>query len=144
MQPKLKNRNASGLLRCILHIATALVPSVVSAIDWTGTSGAFGAGANWAGGVVPSATTANIANSGTASITTGNVYSVTTLSLGNFSGVGSISQDGGSITATSQVMIGGTNTNGGTGTGVYTISGGTLTSSSGNEFWVGTRGGTGT
>lgn len=144
MQLTPRNSKAQRLLWCVLQIATTLVPSVVSAIDWTGTSGAFGAGANWAGGVVPSATTANIANSGTASITTGNVYSITTLSLGNFSGVGSITQDGGSITATSQVMIGGTNTNGGTGTGIYTISGGTLTSSSGNEFWVGTRGGTGT
>ncbi|MEO5915368.1 MAG: autotransporter-associated beta strand repeat-containing protein [Luteolibacter sp.] len=138
------SRKALRHLRSILQLMPALVPTVAGAIDWSGMTGSFGTGANWAGGVVPAATTANIANSGTAAVTTGNAFSVTTLSVGNFSGIGSILQDGGSITATSQVMIGGTNANGGTGVGTFAMSGGTLTSTSGNEFWVGTRGGTGT
>lgn len=122
----------------------ALLPLTASAIDWSGATGPFGTGSNWTGGNVPSATSANITNSGTATIASGNSFSVTTLFLGHQSGTGTITQNGGAITASSQVSIGGTNNFGGTGTGTYTISGGTLTSSGGGEFWVGSRGGTGT
>ncbi len=124
--------------------ALVLLPLTASAIDWSGSTGPFGTGSNWSGGNVPSGNSANITNTGTATIATGNSFSVTSLFLGNFSGTGSITQNGGAITATSQVSIGGTNNNGGTGTGSYAISGGTLTSSGGGEFWVGSRGGTGT
>ncbi|WP_052573833.1 GH32 C-terminal domain-containing protein [Haloferula sp. BvORR071] len=134
---------SSPFLRAAAGVLT-LLPMVAAAIDWSGATGPFGTGSNWAGGNVPSANSANIANSGTATIAGGNSFSVTTLFLGNHSGTGSITQSGGAITSTSQVSIGGDNANGGTGTGSYTISGGTLTSSGGGEFWVGSRGGTGT
>lgn len=140
----MRSRNKKSTLPRILLGAVVSWPTWVQAIDWSGATGAFGTGTNWVGGSVPTGTTANITNSGSATIATGNNFSVTTLSLGNFSGTGTITQNGGAITATSQVMIGGTNTNGGSGTGTYTISGGTLTSSGSGEFWVGSRGGTGT
>lgn len=127
----------------VLTAGAVLFPLSAEAVDWSGGTGGFGVGSNWTGGTVPAGTTANIANAGTATVAAGDAFSVTTLTLGNFSGTGSITQTGGAVTATSQIMIGGTNTNGGTGTGTYTISGGTLTSSGGNEFWIGTRGGTG-
>ncbi|MEK7953744.1 autotransporter-associated beta strand repeat-containing protein [Luteolibacter soli] len=132
------------LFRRVTVGSLALVPMLAGAVDWSGATGPFGTGSNWNGGAVPNGNSANITNGGTAAITGGNAFTVTSLFLGSFSGVGSITQDGGTITATSQVSIGGTNTNGGTGTGSYTMSGGALTSSGGGEFWVGSRGGTGT
>jgi len=144
MKPFLTIQRSVRILRVMAFSTASWLPLTASGVDWTAAGGAFGTGANWAGGSVPSAATANISNGGTASITTGNSFSVTTLWLGNFSGSGSVIQDGGAITATNQVMIGGTNTNGGTGVGTYAMSGGSLSSTSGNEFWIGTRGGTGT
>jgi PEP-CTERM motif len=119
----------------------ALLAPAASAIDWSGTTGHFGTGTNWAGGIVPSGTNATIENGGTATVTTGDVFGVTVLTVGGHSGSGSVTQDGGAVSAT-QIRLGGDDGGGGTGVGTYSISGGTLTGT-GGEMWIGSKGGTG-
>ncbi|MES2439695.1 MAG: autotransporter-associated beta strand repeat-containing protein [Verrucomicrobiota bacterium] len=143
MKPLRKTDKTSLAVMKWIMGGAALVPSLASAIDWTGTTGSFGTGTNWNGGVVPSATTANIANGGTAGINGGDVFGVTALTLGNHAGTGFITQDGGALTAT-QVIIGGDNASGSTGQGIYSISGGSLSGTGNTEMWIGSKGGTGT
>lgn len=120
----------------------SLLPTIASAVDWTGTTGSFGDGLNWSGGIVPAGAPANVANGGTATITTGDSFGVATLTAGGHAGTGTISQDGGALT-TGQIIIGGDNNPGGTGVGNYNLSGGSV-SAIGSEMWVGSRGGPGT
>lgn len=131
----------SAILPRIVFGASALVPSMAGAIDWSGTTGPFTDPANWTGGVVPSATTATIANGGTANITTGNTIGLTFFYVGGHAGTGFVIQDGGDVTS-SRIILGGDDGGGGTGQGTYALSGGTL-AGTGGEMWIGSKGGTG-
>jgi autotransporter-associated beta strand protein len=122
--------------------ASILLPGLASAVDWDGAVGNFGTATNWVGDVVPSGTSATIANGGQAVIGDGGIFNLITLGLGGHSGVGTVTQTGGFLSAT-QVSIGGDDGGGGTATGTYNITGGSLEQGD-SEFWVGTKGGTGT
>lgn len=142
MKTKIQYNPARSLvLARIVFAASALLPSVACAIDWSGTTGPFTDPANWTGGVVPSATEATIANGGTSNITTGSTIDLTFFYVGGHAGTGFVSQDGGDVTA-SRVILGGDDSGGSTGQGTYSISGGTL-ANTGGEVWIGTKGGTG-
>ncbi|RYD31113.1 MAG: hypothetical protein EOP87_15340, partial [Verrucomicrobiaceae bacterium] len=137
---KSKTHPMFSLVR-IAFAASALLPSVACAIDWSGTTGPFGDASNWTGGAVPSAADATISNGGTATITTGNTFGVNSFKVGGHAGTGFVTQDGGSVTAT-QFILGGDDAGGATGQGTYTMSGGSL-SGPGGEMWIGSKGGTG-
>lgn len=146
MKNKFRAKSPASMLGWILFPATTLIPGIAMAVDWTGGTGGFGVATNWDGGVVPSNVPASILNAGTATVGAGDNFTVGVLSLGGHSGQGTITQDGGAMSA-SQIVLGGDNVFDGTGVGTYTITSGTLTGTATGdpgELWVGSRGGVGT
>ncbi len=116
-------------------------------IAWDGATGPFGSGTNWDGDTVPgSGDIAHILNGGTAQIASPDSFTIQRLVLGGFSGTGSLEISGGMLALTlggHNAYIGGNDSNGGTGSGILNISGGSLVAG-GGEFLIGSRGGTGT
>jgi autotransporter-associated beta strand protein len=129
-----------------LTIASILLASQAAtmAADWNTTTGLFSDPNSWNPvGVPTGSTAANILNGGTAQIVNGDNFGVGVFSIGGQTGVGTVTQSGGSITAT-QIILGGSDTNGSTGVGTYTMTGGTLAGNGADkELWIGSRGGTG-
>jgi len=143
MNPRPSSRLSSN--RRLILCTTFLMPALSWAADWNTTTGLFSDPNSWNPSGVPVAPTdANILNGGTAQIVDGDTFGVGVFNVGGQAGVGTVTQSGGSITAT-QVIIGGSDVNGSSGVGTYTMTGGSLTGSGASrEMWIGSRGGTGT
>jgi hypothetical protein len=119
--------------------ATLGIAGSASATEWIGTPATlkpFEDPANWAGGAVPTGDAA-INNGGIAGISTfsGSVDRV--LAGATTGGSGTVVQSGGSVSTGDDILIGGDNA-GGTGTGAYNISAGSI--STGFDFQVGYNG----
>lgn len=136
-----RSKSTGGLTLASLLLATQ---AVTLAADWNTTTAPFSDPNSWNPTGVPTGSTdANILNSGTAQIVNGDTFSVGTFSIGGQSGIGTVSQSGGSITAT-QIILGGSDANGSTGVGTYNMTGGTLAGAGADrELWIGSKGGTG-
>lgn len=128
-------RRAAALAWCSGAVVAGLnLADVASAADisWIGAPATpldFGAGSNWAGGVVPDAPdNAFINNGGIAAVATGFTRTMTNLRLGSDpASSGALTQTGGTLNATTNMYIG-THT---TGTGTLSISGGDINVGSG-------------
>ena len=61
--------------------ASILFPGLASAVDWDGAVGNFGTATNWVGDVVPSGTSAMIANGGQALIGDGGLFNLSLIHI---------------------------------------------------------------